>query len=149
MPLQGMVHTTTAGTPNQLLRKLRTQVGVRRKAALCQRDGGLQGKTRQDGGTMLHTQLHSLHGLLGTSYTACSTWAPPPPTPPPPTHPHTHMHPTWNRRFQGSRPCRWCASHMPCSSRGTATARPPLMEASGRPACGGVRKHEMGVERQQ
>lgn len=41
---------------------------------------------------------------------------------------------TWNSRFHGRRPCRWCAVHMPRSSSGTAMARPPLMEASGRSA---------------
>ena len=39
-----------------------------------------------------------------------------------------------NSRFQGRHLCRWCAVHMPHSSSGPATASPPLMAASGRPA---------------
>ena len=58
--------------------------------------------------------------------------------------------PTCRSRAQGRRPCRWCATQKPRSSRGTATASPPFTDASRRPEGGvqGVKSKGGWISRQ-
>lgn len=118
-----------------------TEVGVGREAARCQLDGRLQ-HVRRDSCVKVGGAPHSV-----LSKASCSNHRmrllPPFPNP---THHSACLRSarTWNRRFHGRRPCRWCAVHMPRSSSGTATARPPLMAASGRPATGQQNKVQDG-----